>query len=551
MTNSTTQSCSLAKGIPIKSLRFIPSCDNKFISVYAQYSKSEDWVPINIGMGSIPTLQQIRDADRNISLNTGSYNDAHFYIRSAEGNNATTAFYANAAGGAIQSGNISAYMPLNLQPLGGMLTYGGAEIATKVWVQSQGSGSSQTLQQVATTGNSFKGDLILGTAGNELFVGSGPAGSGAENTRLGKNTLAALVSGNWNTAVGSNALASMKYGLNNVAIGEVAMVDFIGLAGTYSNNTAIGDSAGLGMTQGLGNVIVGASAGYCGGSLRPRGDYNVFVGPGAGNASTISAGTTTLGSNNIFMGKNAGGGPVDSLLSNQLRIGIINNFTTDKHIIAGTMVQGAQTLTFNASVTLPSLSGRGNQMLYVDNNGTFLATAMPTNSAPSTNFWTNEGATQEGQQITASWITPDFNSGYQGIHTGGGMGSGYTYCLGNGDYVVTDKDHVIMCDAHKHFINLPDPESNDGREIKFIISQPTNAGQEWGQLIFNGAASPQLNYLLNSFRQANSYTFPNLEGNPPSSGVGYSQDSAMTVKSIFHPSYGKHFWIIISQQLIA
>lgn len=548
MINSTTQSCSLAKGIPIKSLRFIPSCDNKFISVYAQYSKSEDWVPINIGMSSIPTLQQIRDVDRNISLNTGSYTDAHFYIRSAEGNNATTAFYTNAAGGAIQSGNISAYIPLNLQPLGGLLTYGGAEIATKAWVQSQGSGggTTPTLQQVATAGKSFNGDLTLGSAGNELFVGAGPAGSGIENTRLGKNTFPSLILGKWNTAVGSNALTSMKYGLNNVAIGEVAMADFIGVLDSFSNNTAIGDATGVGMTQGVGNVIVGASAGYCGGSLRPRGDRNTFIGTGAGNASTIAAGTTTLGSYNIFMGWNAGGGPVDSLLSNQLRIGNINNFTTDKHIIAGTMAQGAQALTFNASVTVPTLSGGGNRMVYVDNNGTFLASKIP-----SDGLWVNTGTNSDSQNISGNWITPDSSYGFEGVHTGGGLGTAYNYCIGEGTYRVIDKDHIIICDTNRHFMELPDPNSHDGREIQFIISQPMNGGKpELGQIVFSGAFIPKFNYMLNSFTNMDQYTFPSVSSSPPTNPVGYAQDSTLNVKSIFHPAYGQHFWVIIAQGAI-
>ncbi len=46
----------------------------------------------------------------------------------------TAAFYTNAAGGAIQAGNIAGYRPLNLQPEGGTLTYNGFELATQDWV---------------------------------------------------------------------------------------------------------------------------------------------------------------------------------------------------------------------------------------------------------------------------------------------------------------------------------------------------------------------------------------------------------------------------------
>jgi hypothetical protein len=87
---------------------------------------------------SIPTLQQVRDLDRNISLDSGSYNNAHIYLRSAAGNNMTTALYTNEEGGGIQVGNVDGLSALNLQPDGGLLTYGGNEVATRNWVNNQG-----------------------------------------------------------------------------------------------------------------------------------------------------------------------------------------------------------------------------------------------------------------------------------------------------------------------------------------------------------------------------------------------------------------------------
>ncbi|KAA5533733.1 hypothetical protein F0919_14470 [Taibaiella lutea] len=119
-----------SNGTPVRALSFVPSSDSSYIGVYAQYGGNPDWVPLNIGLSSVPTLQQVRDMNRNISMNEGSYEDAHFYLRSAAGNNVTTAFYTNADGGAIQSGDTDSYTALNLQPLGGLLTYGGNEVAT-------------------------------------------------------------------------------------------------------------------------------------------------------------------------------------------------------------------------------------------------------------------------------------------------------------------------------------------------------------------------------------------------------------------------------------
>lgn len=126
------------KGIQVNSLRFIPSHGSNYISIYAQYSNCKDWVPISIGLSAVPSLQQVRDIDRNISLNTGSYENAHFYLRSADGNNVTTAFFTNKDGGAIQSGTTTGLTALNLQPLGGVLNYGTSEVASQKWTREQG-----------------------------------------------------------------------------------------------------------------------------------------------------------------------------------------------------------------------------------------------------------------------------------------------------------------------------------------------------------------------------------------------------------------------------
>lgn len=124
-----------AAGIEVKALYFSQSPGEKFISVYARYREGQSWAPLHIGLPSIPTLQQVRDLDRNISLDSGSYNNAHIYLRSAAGNNMTTALYTNEEGGGIQVGNVDGVSALNLQPEGGILTYGGAEVATRQWVE--------------------------------------------------------------------------------------------------------------------------------------------------------------------------------------------------------------------------------------------------------------------------------------------------------------------------------------------------------------------------------------------------------------------------------
>lgn len=119
------------------SLFFTKAPGEDYYKVYARYGNDPAWVPLHLTTEARIDLQQVRDADRNITTNSGSYDDAHVYLRSADGNNMTTALFANAAGGGIQTGNADGLAPLNLQPEGGTLTYGGDEVATKDWVDDQ------------------------------------------------------------------------------------------------------------------------------------------------------------------------------------------------------------------------------------------------------------------------------------------------------------------------------------------------------------------------------------------------------------------------------
>ncbi len=123
------------EGHEVKALYFTKAPGDKYLSVYAQYNGDPAWVPLQLTVPATPDLQQVRDMDRNIATDTGSYENAHIYLRSADGNNMTAAYFTNAEGGGIQVGNVEDYAPLNLQPEGGTLTYGGAEVATQEWVK--------------------------------------------------------------------------------------------------------------------------------------------------------------------------------------------------------------------------------------------------------------------------------------------------------------------------------------------------------------------------------------------------------------------------------
>lgn len=167
-----------AAGIEVKALFFKQAPGDKFINVYASYNDGQSWVPLHIGLPSVPSLQQVRDMDRNIYVNSGSFEDAHMYLRSADGNNMTVAFYANADGGAIQAGNANGLSSLNLQPEGGLLNYGGYEVATKNWTLGQGYINAEAAETVLSASVQPRNVTVLDTPGvNEKTVSPSVAGT--------------------------------------------------------------------------------------------------------------------------------------------------------------------------------------------------------------------------------------------------------------------------------------------------------------------------------------------------------------------------------------
>ncbi len=70
----------LKAGIAVDSLYFTKAPGSKYLSIYARYKNNADWKPLHIGLPAVSTLQQVRDMDRNIALNAGSYDDAHLHL---------------------------------------------------------------------------------------------------------------------------------------------------------------------------------------------------------------------------------------------------------------------------------------------------------------------------------------------------------------------------------------------------------------------------------------------------------------------------------------
>jgi hypothetical protein len=127
---------------------------------------------------------------------------------------------------------------------------------------------------------------------NGIKVGIG-GGSGANNTRLGSDTLSSLTTASNNVAIGANALFSATSGNANAGIGANALYAIT----TGIINTAIGFSAGSSITTGSYNTIVGKYVGTA--TL----DSNVVLADGIGNIRFQWDGTNILLNGNTAITK--------------------------------------------------------------------------------------------------------------------------------------------------------------------------------------------------------------------------------------------------------
>jgi endosialidase-like protein len=127
-------------------------------------------------------------------------------------------------------------------------------------------------------------DLFLGTN-----AGNPGVSTGARDTAVGVNSMAALTSGNSNTGVGYNSLLSCTSGNSNTALGTFSQ----NATTTGSVNTSVGSGSLSANTTGSGNVAIGNSAM----SRNTTEGNNVAVG--------LNALFFTTGGNNTGVGSNA------------------------------------------------------------------------------------------------------------------------------------------------------------------------------------------------------------------------------------------------------
>jgi hypothetical protein len=184
-------------------------------------------------------------------------------------------------------------------------------------------------------------DFFLGTN-----AGNPGVSTGARDTAVGVNSMAALTSGNSNTGVGYNSLLVCTSGGSNTALGTFSLnatttgAVNVGVgagslsANTTGNaNTAVGTSAMSRNTTSGDNTAVGASALFF-----TTGSGNTGIGSNALATNSTGTGNIALGyfagslissgSNNIEIGNSAPGNE-----SNTIRIG--NNSTQTAAFLAG------------------------------------------------------------------------------------------------------------------------------------------------------------------------------------------------------------------------
>jgi hypothetical protein len=173
------------------------------------------------------------------------------------------------------------------------------------WVQvaDPGAGTTGTLQQVTTNGNtttlgiSVQGIAIndgAGTGSNNIAIGTGALlnnTTGQANIAIGLSALNFNTTGYQNAAFGLGALQSNTTGGANTAVGHSALQENT----TANSNTAIGFESLKLNTTGANNVAIGLL------SLTANtfGLQNTAVGSGALSSNTTASGNTAVGYNSL------------------------------------------------------------------------------------------------------------------------------------------------------------------------------------------------------------------------------------------------------------
>jgi hypothetical protein len=212
-------------------------------------------------------------------------------------------------------------------------------------IADAGAGTIGTLQQVTTNGNT----TTLGVTIQGIDINDG-AGTGTENTAIGKSSLVNNTTGINNTALGSYSLGFNTTGNNNTALGVSSLITNT----TGANNVAIGNGALGTNTIGNNNTAIGFQPLYA----NTTGIGNVAIGNGA-------LGTNTTGSNNTSLGLNSLSNNTTGQLNTTIGYNSGSAITTGSNNTIIGSYAGTTTLASNIVLS----DGAGNVRLFSDANG--------------------------------------------------------------------------------------------------------------------------------------------------------------------------------------
>ena len=188
-------------------------------------------------------------------------------------------------------------------------TDGGNEASNMVCIGINACLNSEEFEDVVIGIGANEGSLS-GTGSNNIAIGQGTMGGGANTTDIG------------NIAMGTFTLHAVTSASRNVTIGFESML----VATTASDNTCIGDQTCTSMTTDGQNVVIGERSGnFLSGS-----SFNVFVGNATGQNDVSSnfntyigwnagSGTPVTGANNTALGAKA---MLNSPESNAVAVGL-------------------------------------------------------------------------------------------------------------------------------------------------------------------------------------------------------------------------------------
>jgi hypothetical protein len=367
------------------------------------------------------------------------------------------------------------------------------------WVQvaDPGAGTTGTLQQVTTNGNTTT--LPIQVQGIDISKGTG---TGFENIGIGLASLQFNTTGEYNTSIGTSTLTNNRTGISNTAIGNISL--FTNVGGNYntgvggysltgslnaSNNTAIGyDSMRL-TTSGSSNTALG----YQSGRAITTGSYNTILGNYIGTATLTSNIVLSDGVGNVRLFADANG-----LIAINQAVGSVPGGQLDIHT-AQTYALVLNGLTTNNAYTAFSNNNVGKWRIgntYNAGANTFDVYNLGTSSnALSINSTTNN-VTLNGTIVgtTATFINSGSGIGVGITNSGSGDGLKITHSLGRALQIASSSSgYGIIINNDTASTSIPFTIQKSGAPVISMTDTGTatfTSSLTATQFILSGATSP-------------------------------------------------------------